>query len=100
MSYAGNLGIRAITGLKVRDATSGFKAFRSEVLRSIDLTQLQSKGFAFQAELASACQRMGFTIVEHPIIYSARAKGRSKMSVPVVIEAIWRLPALRWKRNA
>ena len=99
LSYAGNFGIRAITGLKVRDATSGFKAFHAGVLSSLYLTQLRSKGFAFQAELASACQRMGFNIVERPIMYSTRAKGRSKMSMSIIIEAMWRLPSLRWKRN-
>ena len=99
LSRAGNLGIRATTGVRVRDTTSGFKAFRSRVLASLDFAKLRSKGFAFQAEVASACQRKGFSVVEHPITFAARANGESKMSVGIVLEAIWRLLPLRWKRS-
>jgi dolichol-phosphate mannosyltransferase len=99
LSLGGNLGIRTITGLRVKDATSGFKAFRGSVLSSLDLTQLRCKGFAFQAEVAHACQIRGYKVVEHPIVFASRAKGRSKMSLAIVIEAIWRLLPLRWKRT-
>ena len=99
LSAAGNLGIRAITALEVKDATSGFKGFRSSVFRSMDLDQFRCKGFAFQAEMAHACQRRGYQITEHPIVFADRAKGRSKMSMAIVLEAIWRLLPLRWHRK-
>ena len=99
LSLVGNLGIRFITGLKVKDSTSGFKAFRGSVLNSLDLTQLRCKGFAFQAELTHACQRRGFEVVEYPIQFRNRARGRSKMSMAITLEAIWRLFPLRWKRK-
>ena len=98
LSYSANLGIRVVAGLQVKDATSGFKAYRGTVLRSLNLTQLKCKGFGFQAEMAHACQRRGYSVVEHPITFIDRAKGRSKMSPSIVLEALWRLLLLRWRR--
>ena len=99
VSSGGNLGIRTIAGLRVKDATSGFKVFKASVLRSLNLDQFECKGFAFQAEVAYVCQRMGFQMTEHPIIFTDRSRGRSKMSMSIVIEAVWRLLLLRWKRG-
>ena len=99
LSNIGNFGIRFITGVKVRDATSGFKAFRGTALGSLDLTQFRCKGFGFQAEVAYACQRKGYVVAESPIVFANRASGRSKMSPSIVIEAMWRLLLLRWSRN-
>ena len=65
LSSFGNPGIRLVTGLKARDATSGFKAFRASSLRSIQLTQLRCRGSAFQADLSHRCQPMGCRTVEH-----------------------------------
>ena len=98
LSLCGNLGIRMITGLRVKDATSGFKAFRGTVLRSLDLAQFHCKGFGFQTEVAHACQIKGYQVVEHPIVFASRANGSSKMSLAIVIEALWHLLPLRWKR--
>ena len=99
LSMAGNRGIRALAGLTVRDATSGFKGFRAEALRSIDLDRFRCRGFAFQAEMAVVCQRMGLKVVERPIIFETRTRGRSKMSVGIVAEAIWRLIPLAWSKS-
>ena len=84
--------------INVRDTTSGFKTFRIKVLRSLDLTEFRCKGFGFQVEVAYACQRLGYRIVEHPIEFSNREKGQSKMSVAMVFEAIWCLLALKWRQ--
>lgn len=97
LSWTANLGIRLVAGLKVKDATSGFKGYRASALRSIDFSRLRCKGFAFQAEVAHACQRMGYRVVEHPIVFQERAGGRSKMSVGIVLEALWKLLPLRWR---
>lgn len=99
LSYGGNLGIRVVSGVKVRDATSGFKAFQSTALKAIDLNDLRCRGFAFQAELAHACQRKGHYVVEHPIVFDDRIRGQSKMSLGIVFEAVWRLLPLRWRRD-
>ena len=99
LSSAGNIGIRAITGLKVKDATSGFKAFRGDVLESLEMSKFRCKGFGFQAEVAHACQLRGYEVREYPIVFASRAKGQSKMSFGIIVEALWRLLPLRWKRS-
>ena len=99
LSAYANLGIRLAAGLKVRDATSGFKAYRRETLAALDLDGLRCNGFAFQAEVAHACQRMGARVVEHPIVFMERVEGKSKMSSSIMIEALWKLPPLRFRRR-
>ena len=99
VSALGNMGIRTVAGLKVKDATSGFKAFRGDALRSLDMADFRCKGFGFQAEMAHACQRRGFRVVEYPIVFERRAAGQSKMSLFIVVEAMWRLLPLRWRRT-
>ena len=99
LSSLGNLGIRLVAGLSVRDATSGFKAFRASALSRLDMSEFRCAGFGFQAEVAHSCQRLGLRVVERPILFVDRAKGRSKMSALIVFEAIWRLLPYRLKRR-
>jgi len=82
---------RLILGLQVRDATAGFKCFRRQVLEAIDLDGVSSSGYVFQVEMAYLCQRLGFDVLEIPIHFEDRRIGRSKMSVPVKLEAAWRV---------
>ena len=98
LSYVANLGIRAVAGLSVRDATSGLKAFRATVLQSLDLDGLRCRGFGFQAEIAKACQRLGYRVVEYPIVFRNRTWGQSKMSLTIMFEAFWLLLLLRFRR--
>ena len=100
LSIAGNRGIRRLAGLTVHDATSGFKAFRASALRSLDLEGFKCRGFAFQVEMAVACQRKGLKIVERPITVETRTRGRSKMSVRIVVEAVWRLMPLALRKSS
>ncbi|MCL0029107.1 polyprenol monophosphomannose synthase [Dehalococcoidia bacterium] len=100
ISYIANQGIRSITGLKIKDATSGFKACRASVIRSLTRSGLRCEGFGFQVELAHACQRMEYAIVEHPILFANRTRGRSKMSVNIVLEALRQLAFLRLRRTS
>ena len=100
ISSGGNWGIRTVTGVKVKDATGGFKAFRQSVLRSIDFSQIRCAGFGFQAEINHACERMGCVVTEHPIVFIDRTMGKSKMSLGIMIEAMWKLLPLRWKSGA
>jgi dolichol-phosphate mannosyltransferase len=91
----GNRGIRWITGLRVKDATSGFKAFRRSALETIGVETLRTAGFGFQAEVAFACQRAALKVVEHPYAFIDRKLGRSKMSLAIALEAVCRLTLLR-----
>ena len=98
LSVLSNYGIRAVGGIDVKDATSGFKAYRADALSSLELGRLQCKGFGFQVEVAKACQRQGHKVVEQPILFVDRVRGESKMSLSIVAEASWRLLLLRWRR--
>ena len=98
LSALANTGIRTVAGLKVRDATAGFKAYRAAALRSLALGRLRCKGFGFQVEVAKACERRGHRVVEYPIRFADRTEGRSKMSAGIALEAMWRLLLLRLRR--
>lgn len=98
LSSLGNTGIRLLVGVRVRDATAGFKAFRREALETIRLESMRISGFGFQAEVALACERAGLRVVEHPYTFMERTAGASKMSMGMVVEAAWRLLPLRFIR--
>lgn len=95
ISRAGSLYARLVLGVGVHDLTGGFKCFRREVLEAIDLDSVDAKGYAFQVELTYRALRLGFRVVELPILFSDRRHGNSKMNAPIVAEAIWRVPLLR-----
>ncbi len=96
LSQFANFGIRTILGLKVHDATGGFKAYRRKALETIGLDRLKIAGFGFQAEMAYRMQRSGFTVAEHPYTFMERVAGESKMSLKIAVEALWRLTLLRF----
>lgn len=94
LSFTANLYTRIITGMPVKDATSGFKCFKREVLEAIDLDAIHSNGYAFQIEMTFRAWRKGFRICEIPIIFVDRRSGVSKMSKRIIYEAVfmvWRL---------
>ncbi len=99
LSALANYGIRAVVGLKVKDSTTGFKAFRVDALKAIDFNEFRCKGYGFQAEVAYACQRRGHRVVEYPITFYDRAHGESKLSLSIILEAFWRLFLLRWQKK-
>jgi dolichol-phosphate mannosyltransferase len=82
--------------MPVHDSTGGFKCFRRSVLESIDLDTIDAAGYVFQIETTYRTLRKGFSIVEVPIRFSDRAAGTSKMSRAIVLEAVWKVPALRF----
>lgn len=96
LSYGANIYARAVTGLKLGDATGGFKCFRREVLAAIPLDQVRSNGYAFQIEMSFRAWKRGFRIAEIPIVFHDRSEGESKMSKGIVREAIWMVWRLRW----
>ena len=95
LSYFANVYARVVTGLKLWDATGGFKCFRRKVLEAIDLDSVRSNGYAFQIEMSFRAWRRGFRIVEIPIVFVDRTEGQSKMSGSIVREAIWMVWRLR-----
>jgi dolichol-phosphate mannosyltransferase len=95
VSRAGSAYARLVLGVGVRDLTGGFKCFRREVLEAIDLDQISTRGYAFQVEVTYRAIRLGFKVVEVPIVFRERRVGSSKMDLKIVAEAVWRLPLLR-----
>jgi dolichol-phosphate mannosyltransferase len=94
LSYGANKYTRIITRLPVTDATSGFKCFRSDVLKAIDLSKIKSSGYSFQIEMNFRTWKRGFKLTEVPIIFTERNEGHSKMSKSIVYEAVfmvWKL---------
>jgi dolichol-phosphate mannosyltransferase len=95
LSYSANVYTQMITGLPVQDATGGFKCYRIEALKAIDLDGIRSNGYAFQIEMSFKIWKKGFRIVEIPIIFKDRLEGDSKMSKHIVYEAVFMLWKLR-----
>ena len=88
ISGSGNIFARLLLGIPVRDCTAGFRCYRTEVFRNVDLDTIQSEGYAFQVELTYHVLKQGFRIVEIPIVFMDRRVGKSKMSRKIVIEAL------------
>jgi dolichol-phosphate mannosyltransferase len=95
VSRAGSLYAQVLLGVPVHDLTGGFKCYRRRVLETIDLDAIDSRGYAFQIETTYRALRAGFRLVELPIEFADREVGRSKMSRGIVLEAVWKVPALR-----
>ncbi|MFL5899949.1 MAG: polyprenol monophosphomannose synthase [Solirubrobacterales bacterium] len=98
ISRGGSAYARFVLGVDVRDLTGGFKCFRREVLEGIDLDAVRSLGYAFQVEMTYRAIELGFDVAEVPIVFRDRLAGSSKMSRSIVLEAIWRVPMLRFGR--
>ncbi len=98
LSYFACLYARKVTGCPVRDLTAGFKAYRCEILRKIDLNQLKEDGYGFQIEIDFLIWRKGGRIKEIPIIFTERRAGVSKMSKRIIWRAFFLVLRLRWQR--
>ena len=90
LSRCGNIWVRLVTGMRLNDATGGYRLFRRETLEKIDLSTVESAGYTFQVDLAWRTTRAGLRIVEVPITFIERELGVSKMSMNIVMEAMWR----------
>lgn len=97
LSYGANIYARLVTGVKLADATGGFRCYRRKVLESIDLDDIRSNGYAFQIEMSFRSSRKGFRIKEIPIVFVDRTDGTSKMSVAIAREAVWMVWRLRFR---
>lgn len=89
LSRAGNLYAALALGINIKDATSGFRVYSSEILKKIDIETVSADGYAFQIEMAFRVQASNGKVVERPIIFRDRRFGTSKMSFKVVTEAIF-----------
>jgi dolichol-phosphate mannosyltransferase len=99
LSAGGNLYSRMITGMPVRDATSGFQLVRTEALRKIGYRKISASGYAFQIELKYRLWRSGARLVETPIIFQPRRGGESKLSSHIVREGMLTPLRLRFGRR-
>ncbi len=95
MSYYASAYVRFVTRIKVRDTTAGFVCYRADVLRAIDLNRIRFTGYAFQIEMKYTAWKLGFRVVEVPIIFTDRTLGESKMSKGIFKEAIFGVITLR-----
>lgn len=89
ISYFASVYVRIVTGMKIHDATAGFKCYNRRVLETIDLKRIRFKGYAFQIEMKFTAVKFKFDVVEIPIIFTDRREGTSKMSGSIVYEAVW-----------
>ncbi len=97
ISRGGNLYVRLVLAIPVRDATAGFKAFRRQALERIGAVDSESDGYCFQIENTWRASRLGLRVTEVPITFRDRTSGESKMSAAIVGEALLRVLAWRWR---
>lgn len=93
--WANSVWVRLILGTRTRDATAGFKCWCASALRQLGLENIRSNGYVFQVEMCYAAEKAGLRIQEIPIYFEDRRIGRSKMSVPVKLEAAVRVFEIR-----
>jgi dolichol-phosphate mannosyltransferase len=93
LSRGGNLYVRMLLGVRVRDATAGYRLFRRSALEAIDLASVESTGYVFQTDMVVRCLRHGLRVREVPIEFVERVRGDSKMSGKVATESLRRITA-------
>jgi dolichol-phosphate mannosyltransferase len=97
MSYFASIYVRIITGMKIMDTTAGFVCYRREVLENIKPRQIRSKGYGFQIEMKFTAWKLGYKIVEVPIIFTDRRLGTSKMTGGIFSEALWGVIRMKFR---
>lgn len=98
MSFFASKYVRMVTRMPVADTTAGFKCYTAKVLRTINLEAVRFMGYAFQIEMKYTAWRLGFKVVEVPIIFTDRTEGTSKMSSKIFKEAFFGVMSLRFKK--
>ena len=91
LSRGGNTYTKVMLGININDSTGGYRAFRSDTLRKLDLNEVASQGYCFQVDLAWRAAQRGLIVKEVPITFVEREVGTSKMSRKIVTEALWRV---------
>ena len=98
LSYFANFYARTVIGIPIKDVTGGFKCISTKILKSINLDEIKSEGYSFQIELNFLIWINNYSITEIPIVFTDRTKGTSKMSKFVILEAIYMVPYLFFKK--
>lgn len=98
--WANAIYTRFILNLQVKDATSGFKCWRADVLRHIDMKGVSPYGYSFQVEMAYITQKLGYRVKEIPIYFEDRRIGRSRLTLPIKLEAAVRTWRILWRYRA
>ncbi len=93
LSRGGNLYVRLLLGIRVRDATAGFRLYRRATLEKVDLASVRSTGYVFQTDLAVRAVRAGLVVREVPIDFVERVRGDSKMGSAIALESLRRITA-------
>ena len=97
MSYYGSMYVRIVLGIPVKDTTAGFICYSAKVLKTIDFSKIKHIGYGFQIEMKFNAHKLGFKIVEVPIIFKDRTLGTSKMSAGIFKEAIFGVIGLKFR---
>ena len=95
LSYFANLYVRMITGMPIKDATSGFVGYNNKALGSLELEEIKFNGYAFQIEMKFKLWKKNFKLKEHQIIFVNRKLGNSKMNQNIILEAIFGVVKLK-----
>ena len=98
MSYYASMYVRRVLGMEIHDCTAGFKCYSREALSAIDFDDVRMKGYGFQIEMKYTAWKLGFKLVEVPIIFVNRKLGTSKMSSGIFGEAFWGVIKLRFRK--
>ena len=98
LSWFASYYVRFVTGMSISDTTGGFKCFKRSVLENIHFDKIKSDGYGFQVEVNYILEKKGYKIKEIPIIFIDRDNGSSKMSYSIIIEALFLVLFLRFKR--
>ena len=96
MSFYASKYVQIVTGLPIHDTTAGFVCYRRKVLEALKLDEIKFKGYAFQIEMKFKAYKLGFKIVEVPIIFVNRVLGTSKMNSSIFGEAVFGVMRLKW----
>jgi dolichol-phosphate mannosyltransferase len=98
LSRGAGMLVRLASGLRQRDPTSGFRAYRAPILEAATFQEATQEGYAFLVEMLFRCHRAGARIAEVPITFADRRAGKSKLSKKIILESAWRLLPLSWRR--
>ena len=97
LSYGASVYVKLITGMRIEDPTAGFVCYRREVISSLNLDNIKFVGYAFQIEMKFKAHLKKFKIIEVPIIFQDRTRGKSKMNGKIINEAIFGVLKLKWR---
>jgi dolichol-phosphate mannosyltransferase len=98
LSRGGNAYAKFMLGSKIKDLTAGFRSYQAQLIERLHLEDLAAHGYSFQVEMTRKCEQIGASITEVPITFVEREHGVSKMSNAIVVEAMWLVTLLGFKR--